>query len=148
VTKDRPGVIAPPPLIFLAGLVIGYLGRGLLPRFQSVIGGAVLMLAAFALGAWGVATMAHAKTNVAPYRPTTAIVTRGPFRFTRNPLYVSMTIIYIATALWIGSTFAYLLLPIVLLVVRFGVIAREERYLEAKFGDEYRAYRARVRRWI
>jgi len=113
-----------------------------------VIGGAVLIVIAFALLLWGAATMLRAKTHVDPYQPTTAIVTNGPFRFTRNPLYVAMTIIYIGVALWLGSTTAYLFLPLVHLALHFGVVRREERYLEAKFGDEYRAYCARVRRWI
>jgi len=145
---DRPGVILPPPLIFIAGLAAAYFTRNWLPRFQSVIGGAVLIVIAFALLLWGAATMLRAKTHVDPYQPTTAIVTNGPFRFTRNPLYVAMTIIYIGVALWLGSTTAYLFLPLVHLALHFGVVRREERYLEAKFGDEYRAYCARVRRWI
>lgn len=146
--SDRPGVIAPPPLIFIAGLVAGYFTRNALPDYQSITGGASLMLLAFAIGAWAAWTMVRAKTHVDPYQPTTAIVTSGPFRFTRNPLYLSMTIVYIGTALWIGSTTAYLFLPLVFIVLYFGVIRREERYLESKFGDEYRAYRAHVRRWL
>lgn len=146
--KDRPGVIAPPPLIFMAGLVAGWFGRNLLPGYESIRGGAVIMVVASVLAVWAIVVMERAKTNVDPYHPTTAIVTTGPFRFTRNPIYVSMTIIYLASSLWMGSTFAYLLLPLVLIVLTYGVIKREERYLEAKFGDEYRAYRARVRRWI
>ncbi|MFI5210728.1 MAG: methyltransferase family protein, partial [Gemmatimonadales bacterium] len=69
-------------------------------------------------------------------------------RFSRNPMYVGMTLLYLGIALWANSLWPLLLLPAVLVVMRRGVIAREEAYLERRFGDEYRSYRARVRRWL
>lgn len=86
--------------------------------------------------------MNRAGTKVDPREPTTAIVTGGPYRFTRNPLYLSMTLIYS------GITALFDALPGVLRIMRRGVIEREERYLEGKFGDEYLNYKAQVRRWI
>ena len=92
--------------------------------------------------------MHRAGTNIRPDLPTTALVTEGPFRFTRNPLYLGLTLMYAGIALLIPGTWPLLLLVPVLLVMRWGVIAREERYLERKFGEPYRAYLGRVRRWL
>jgi protein-S-isoprenylcysteine O-methyltransferase Ste14 len=92
--------------------------------------------------------MKRAGTNVDPREPTTAIVTGGPYRFTRNPLYLSMTLVYAGITALANALPAALLLPAVLAFMRRGVIEREERYLERKFGDEYMDYKARVRRWI
>ena len=92
--------------------------------------------------------MRRAGTNVDPYKPSTTIVEAGPYRYTRNPLYVGMTLMYGGFSALANALPSVLLLPGVLAVMRRGVIEREERYLEGKFGDEYRAYKARVRRWI
>ena len=92
--------------------------------------------------------MRRAETNVDPRKPATTVVTGGPFRFTRNPLYLSMTLIYGGIAAVANALPAALLLPIVLHLMRRGVIEREERYLERKFGDEYIEYRVRTPRWI
>jgi protein-S-isoprenylcysteine O-methyltransferase Ste14 len=77
-----------------------------------------------------------------------ALVVDGPFRFTRNPLYLSLTLLYSGTALLLNLLWVVLLLPIALVIMQFGVISREERYLEKKFGQEYLRYKTRVRRWI
>jgi protein-S-isoprenylcysteine O-methyltransferase Ste14 len=92
--------------------------------------------------------MKHAGTHIDPYKPTMALVVDGPFRFTRNPLYLSLTLLYSGTAFLLNLLWAILLLPIALVIMQFGVICREERYLEKKFGQEYLRYKARVRRWI
>ena len=92
--------------------------------------------------------MTQAETNINPMQPATAIVNSGPFRFTRNPLYLSLTIIYCGIALIIGSMWAFPILVVVLAVMQKGVIEREEVYLETKFGPEYLTYKRQVRRWI
>jgi protein-S-isoprenylcysteine O-methyltransferase Ste14 len=92
--------------------------------------------------------MRRAETNVDPRQPTTAIVTEGPYRFTRNPLYLSMTLIYAGITALANALPAAVLFPIVLRIMRRGVIEREKRYLERKFGDEYLIYKAQVRRWV
>ena len=146
--KDRPGVVAPPPVIFLVAFVIGYFGRRFVPYYQSFAVAAVFCaLGAFVLG-WGVITMVRAGTHIDPYEPATRLVTGGPFRFTRNPLYAGVNLLYIALAVSLGLTSTLVLLPVADLVLHYGVIRREERYLEAKFGDAYRAYKTRVRRWL
>ena len=92
--------------------------------------------------------MRAAGTPLRPTRPSTAVVVDGPYGLTRNPVYLGMSLIYAGLALLSGRTWAFLFLPGVLAVVQSGVVAREERYLEARFGATYRGYRERVRRWL
>ena len=152
-TQDNPGVIAPPPLIYAAALAAGLLANRryripFLPRPLARTLGWPLVIGGIAVGFLGSREMRRAETNLDPYKPTTAIVTEGPFRFTRNPLYLSMTLIYGGISALANALPPVLLLPIVQHLMRRGVIEREERYLERKFGDEYLQYKARVRRWI
>ena len=146
--KDTPGILAPPPLIFAAFFFLGWWGRNLLPRWGSVHIGAVLTLLCAIVFVWGLVSLERKKTSIDPYTPTRAIVTNGPYRISRNPLYVSMVLGYLGAAVWTAAPATLVLLPVALLVLHYGVIAREERYLEAKFGDEYREYKRRVRRWL
>jgi len=146
--QDRPGVIAPPPVIFLAAFVLGWFGRRFVPYYQSFTVAAVFCVVGAALLSWGGVTMLRARTHIDPYKPATTLVTNGPFRFTRNPLYVSVNLLYIALCVVLGLTSSLVLLPIADVVLYFGVVKREERYLESKFGDRYRAYRSKVRRWL
>ena len=150
---DNPGVIAPPPLIYAGALAAGLLANrlypiGFLPRGISRALGWPSVVAGLAIGLLGFRQMKRAQTNVDPRKPTTAIVSEGPYRYTRNPLYVGMTLIYGGFTARANALPAALLLPVVFTVMRRGVIEREERYLERKFGDEYLRYKRRVRRWI
>jgi protein-S-isoprenylcysteine O-methyltransferase Ste14 len=151
--RDNPGVAAPPPLIYVSALAAGLLVNSiypvrLLPRGVSRAAGLPLVLGGLVIGLLGVREMRRAETNIDPYKPVHAIVDRGPFRFTRNPLYVGMTLMYGGFSVLANALPAALLLPGVLAVMRKGVIEREEAYLERKFGEEYLSYKARVRRWI
>ncbi len=119
-----------------------------MPRPLAVSIGAVLLVLALLLSLSAFALFWRKHTSVMPQRPTTAIIQSGPFRMTRNPLYLSMTLIYIGVCLVMNTAWPLLLLPLLLLTMHRGVILREERYLEQKFGDEYISYRSRVRRWI
>jgi protein-S-isoprenylcysteine O-methyltransferase Ste14 len=105
-------------------------------------------LAAAALGLAGLRAFRRAGTPFLPYRETLAIVTDGPFRFTRNPLYFSAILALAGVALWWDSLWLLALLPLVAVALQRLVIGPEERYLEARFGARYRDYRARVRRWF
>lgn len=150
---DNPGVIAPPPLIYAGALVAGLLLNRprpipFLPRGLTRAPGLSLIAGGFLIGVLGFREMKRAGTNVDPRMPATAIVTAGPYRYTRNPLYVGMTLIYAGVSALANALPAIALLPGVLQVMRRGVIDREERYLEGKFGDEYREYKERVPRWI
>ena len=147
------GVRIPPPLVYVAGLLAGWLLERVLdmPPLDELWGG-ILSIVCFVAGAALIVSALGlfriAKTDPLPMRPTTSLVLRGPYRFTRNPMYVGMAFVYAGFALLFDLRWALLLLPLVLVVIHKQVIAREERYLEAKFGDEYRAYCARVRRWL
>ena|SRR5215831_11179956 len=150
---DHPRVIAFPPLLFLSALVTGGLlhlafPRTLLPPLVARLLGAALVVAALLLAGAARRAMVRAGTNVDPREPTTAIVSDGPFRFTRNPLYLSLVLLYLGGTLLIDGVAPLLVLAPVLIVLHVGIVRREERYLEDKFGDVYRAYRARVRRYL
>ena len=150
---DNPGVIAPPPLIYGIPLAGGlYMNRTypfpvMEAQYAQWIGIALIVIAVV-IGVSAFAQFWRKRTSVMPYRPTTAIIESGPFRFTRNPLYVSLALGYIGIAILLNSAWPLLLLPLVLLVMHRGVILREERYLAQKFGDEYNSYKLRVRRWL
>ena len=149
-----PAVLIFPPVLFGLTLVTGIVLTWLFPfhfweaTWSRRILGAVLFLAALSFGRWGEATMRRAGTNVRPDRPSTAIVEDGPFRFTRNPLYLAVITMFVGIAQMANSAWFLLLLVPMALVLHFGVIRREERYLDAKFGEPYRGYRARVRRYL
>lgn len=151
--KDRPGVIAPPPLIFAAGFLAGGLvwrfhEFPLLPKTTALAAGAGLVALGLAVIFVAWRQMVAAKTNIEPWHPTNAIVDTGVYALSRNPIYVAMAAIYVGAALIVNSFWFLPFLPLVLITIHFGVIRREERYLEQKFGDGYLGYKARVRRWI
>lgn len=153
--SDIPGVIAPPPLIYLGFLALGWgagqligepgLGVDRTLRGGFAIGGLILGLA---VEAWAAGLFQKAKTAVQPWKPSTALVTDGIYGVTRNPIYLGFAITYLALAVGLDSPLAIVLLIPCLLVVDRFVIQREERYLSARFGADYEAYRRRVRRWI
>lgn len=150
---DNPGVIAPPPLIYAGALAAGLLLNRrrpihFLPQGPWRLLGLPLAVGGLLIGLLGFREMSRAGTNVDPYKPSTTIVEAGPYQYTRNPLYVGMTLMYTGISALANALPPILLLPAVLAVMRRGVIEREERYLEGKFGSEYLAYKTRVRRWI
>jgi protein-S-isoprenylcysteine O-methyltransferase Ste14 len=151
--QDKAGVVAPPPVIYLGALVFGLLLNrrfpiAFLPQRMvrslgwPLLGGGVLLIG------WFEWAMRYAGTPANPYKPVSHVVSEGPFRYTRNPAYLSMAMIYTAIASLANAFWAIIMLPIALLVIQRGVIEREERYLERKFGEEYLRHKARVRRWI
>lgn len=154
--RDNPGVIAHPPIIYGVGLAAGIAseafwpwGRGLFAAAPAWVAiGVVLAVLGAALLVYAASRFFRAGTNVPTHLPSTTLVTWGPYRWSRNPIYVALTLIYSGLALAIGAWSALALLPLVLVVMRYGVIAREELYLEHKFGTEYADYKKRVRRWI
>jgi protein-S-isoprenylcysteine O-methyltransferase Ste14 len=152
---DVAGVIALPPLIFLGFLAAAAVLEAVVPLPVLAAHVLVRYLAGAALAACGVVIIAMgtrrflaAGTNIPPTLPTTALVVDGIYRQTRNPLYLGTTLIYLGLGVAAGSLWAIVLVVPLLWVINVGVVAREERDLERKFGDAYRAYKARVRRWI
>jgi carbonic anhydrase len=151
--RETAGVIAPPPLIYLGALGVGFaldavIGSGSLPWSVAVPVGAASIVAGFALLASFLSAFQRAQTPVDPYTPTETIVTDGPYRLTRNPAYLGMALIYAGIAIGSDSLWALVPLPVAIAIIDRGVIAREERYLERKFGRPYLDYKRRVRRWI
>lgn len=154
---DTCGAVVRPPRLFLGGLILGIgldqvwpvaLSPGGLPGAARYLGGAVLVAAAIALAGYAMRGFSAAGTNVPTVLPATALVTSGPHGFSRNPIYVAMAMLYAGISVLFDSALILALLAPIMLVMRVGVIAREEAYLERKFGDDYRRYKARVRRWL
>lgn len=151
--RDSPGVvILPPLLIVLALLVVGAL-HWLWPlpistRPVAVAVGIVLSVLGIGLAEWGRRTLVNGGTNVSPLKPTTAIVFAGPFRFTRNPLYVGVMSLFLGLSLAIGTWWGFFVIVPVFFMLHHGVILREERYLERKFGESYVNYKSTVRRYL
>ena len=153
MSEDHPGVLIFPPLLFTICLAAGVVAHFLigdhapLPLWVRIAGG-VAGVGAIPIALWGQRVLRAAGTNIHPGQPTTAIVEAGPFAYSRNPLYLTLILLFAGIGIALASpVYLAFLLPLVA-VLRWGVIAREESYLEAKFGDAYRAYKARVRRWV
>jgi protein-S-isoprenylcysteine O-methyltransferase Ste14 len=144
--------IVPAPLLYLAGIVGGWLLQQLRPlpvltRLPSVWLGALLVAAGFSVGLAGFVECQRCRTSVRPDRPSATVVSTGIFRYTRNPMYLGFTIVELGAALLLNSAWVLLLLvPAVVLTT--SVIAREEKYMERRFGEAYLAYKASVPRWI
>lgn len=152
--QDNAGIRLFPPAVFILPLAAGLavhvwiLPVRILPTWLATPLGAVLLLGWAAVMADAARALRRAGTPVNPTKPTTALVTTGPYALSRNPLYLSLTVAYLGAVALANALWPLVLLPFALFVIRTRVIAKEEAYLERKFGDAYRAYRARVRRWI
>ncbi len=151
--QDNPGIRVPPPLIYLLALLLGLLlnRRFHVPFLSSGVArvhGWPLVGGGVTLAAWFLRTMHDADTTRRTDKPVSSLVQDGPFRYSRNPGYLSLTMIYVGIAILRNALWAILLLPLVLYVIQREVIEREERYLERTFGEEYLAYKRRVRRWV
>jgi protein-S-isoprenylcysteine O-methyltransferase Ste14 len=152
---DRPGIIAPPLLLAVLCILAGF-GAEHFVRLPLVEGHATMRRAA------GVAIFAAAclvlldalrqlrrhRTTPNPYRPSSAVVSSGVYGLSRNPIYVAFLLVVLASAIGANTGWMLIALVVLFLLLEFGVVRREERYLAAKFGREYDDYRARVRRWF
>jgi protein-S-isoprenylcysteine O-methyltransferase Ste14 len=157
VTDTRTaGVIARPPLLFLAALLIGFVLDLLLPLpflvpgvdlLHWIIGGSLILIG-LALAAAGIRNFSRAGTPVESIKPTRALVTTGIYDRTRNPIYLGMFLLYGGIGVAAQSPWILILTLPLAITIRYGVVAREEAYLERRFGDAYRDYKARVRRWV
>jgi protein-S-isoprenylcysteine O-methyltransferase Ste14 len=148
-----PGVRVPPPLVYVAGFLAGVAIERAIPsprppRWLRIAAGAGGVAALLAFDTTSMARFRRAGTTVIPFRAATKLVTDGPYRLTRNPMYVGMGAAHAGAAVATGVLWALATLPAVLLVIDRHVIAREERHLVQTFGPEYDRYRERVRRWL
>jgi protein-S-isoprenylcysteine O-methyltransferase Ste14 len=150
---DTSGIRVPPPLYYVVAFLAGIALELMFPTSWPPLG-VRIAATVLATGAWlgldGAAMVffRRAGTSMVPMNPTTALVTSGPYRFTRNPMYLGMASLYVAFAFAFGVIWALAFLPAVIVIVDRFVIAREEPYLERKFGQAYRDFTARVRRWL
>ena len=151
--RDHPGAIAVPPLIYLVffavGLAIDYMWPiADLPEPVQYVVGFVLIALSGVIISLTLPLFRRAGTSFNVRKPTTTLITDGPFRFSRNPGYLSLSLLYAGIAVAIENLWAFVLLAPALVVMHYGVILREEQYLERKFGEEYLRYKASVRRWL
>lgn len=151
--SDNAGVVALPPLLygvtFVAVLALRWFWPlPILGRTMGLYSGLALAMIAVAVAIWGSRTLRIAGTNVNPSLPATVVVTSGPFRYSRNPLYFALTVFYLGLTLAFNTWWGIILLVPLLIVMHYGVVLREERYLEQKFGETYRQYRSAVRRYL
>ena len=150
------GVIARPPLLFLAALLLGFVSDRLLSLSFAVPAGdlvhwvfaAFLILIGLGLVAAGIGNFSRAATPVPTNEPTRALVTTGIHGWTRNPIYLGMFLVYGGIGIAARSPWILVLMLPLAITIRYGVVVREEAYLERRFGDAYRDYKARVRRWL
>ena len=150
---DNPGVIAFPPLIWLVNAVISvllhlFVRLPIMKYSFCLVCAIVLIILAPTLALSALRTMKAAGTNVQPSEPTLTIVRRGPFRFTRNPMYLALCLVQIALGFFLNDWITLLFVVPLALISHYGVVLREERYLTAKFGEPYLQYKRGVRRWI
>jgi len=152
--SDTANVLIRPPVAWGLAILVGFVLDWIEPLpFMStedlaVWLGAIIFALALALAFWAIATMTRAGSNVPTNRPTTTIVESGPYRFSRNPIYLGFGLGLVGLAVTFDTLWLLVTLVPFALVIRYAVVAREEAYLERKFGDVYRRYRARVRRWL
>ena len=153
--KDRPAIIAPPPLIALACIAAGLIAAHYKPLPFLRLAFAIRIALAIALLIVAIAVVAVARRELIkhkehpnPYKPTAAIVTTGIYGRTRNPIYIAFQIVVLAAAIATGDAWLLIAIVVLFVLLEFGVVRAEERYLSAKFGAEYDDYRRRVRRWF
>ncbi len=154
--KDRPDILFPPPLGWLIALILSFaldrwLPIGLMPAYPwmpGIVTGVVILVFAIYTNIGGFLAFRRAGTNVNPYRPALRVVTDGPFRYTRNPMYLGMVTSILSLALLFSNLWALILAACLWAVLHHGVVRREERYMEARFGEDYRALLATTRRWL
>jgi len=153
-SEDHADVHILPPLLFLGSIALGVLLNLTIVVRLAVDSGLRVPfgLALIALGvapiAWAIRWMSRTKQDPDPRKPTPELIAGGPFRYSRNPIYVGMTLIQAGVGVALGNLWILLLLVPTLMILRRGVIEKEEAYLERKFGDSYVRYRASVRRWL
>ena len=154
-TADRPSIAIPPPLIFFALVGIGFFLEYLFPfnlhkwtwMPRIIVGGFFFLLSGLlALGS--IRVLLRNKTPFDPSKPTEKLVQEGPFRISRNPMYLALLVLLFGIAVLTASMWFFLCIPALLIIFDYGAVRPEEEYLERNFGEAYSAYKAKVRRWL
>jgi protein-S-isoprenylcysteine O-methyltransferase Ste14 len=151
--SDAPNVKIIPPLIYLAGIILGLLVSVWMPTrvvanpAAWIIGGILIVCGAVLAGA-AIVRFKGAGTTIRPDRAASSLVIAGPYKITRNPMYLGLAIVYLGIAISDQSLWALILLPVVLIIIQHWVIEPEEAFLERRFGSDYRSYKGNVRRWL
>jgi protein-S-isoprenylcysteine O-methyltransferase Ste14 len=150
---DSAAVKLPPPLTFAVPLLAGialdrWLPLAALPALPSRVAGAILVAAGLAFTGWARLLFIRRGTTVLPFRPSSVFVADGPFRYSRNPIYVGFIAAYAGIALLCRAVWPLIFLPFVVVAIWQMAIAKEEAYLERRFGAQYLEYKVRVRRWL
>ena len=151
--KENAGVVAPAPVIYGAALALGLAAEFTLPtvplpRTVTLWLGGVIIALSIPIVISAFRALTRARTAFDARKPTTSLVSDGAFHYSRNPTYLSLTLLYVGLALVLGSPWVLLMVVPAVALTQWGVVLREERYLEAKFGQEYLRYKAAVRRWL
>ena len=153
-SSDVPDIMVLPPVLVGGMLLIGVLIHyalwtvTLLPTLIARVLGVVVFISAGVLAHLAHLAMKRVGTNVLPTQPTLALATDGPYRFSRNPLYIAAIGVYLGVTLWVNGLAPLLLMLPVMWLLHWGIVLREERYLNSKFGNAYQSYRQTVRRWL
>jgi protein-S-isoprenylcysteine O-methyltransferase Ste14 len=150
---DHAQIVINPFIVYLGVAACAVLLQRFLPlpfidQTKARIIGVIIMVANMIIGLPAVRKMFSVKTSLNPHHPTTALVLSGPYRFSRNPMYIGLTLLYSGLMVFFQNLWGLLLLPVVVWLITVWVIIPEEKYLELKFGDEYLNYKLLVRRWI
>lgn len=154
--EDHANAPILPPVVFAAALVVALALKGIAPvrlvppsfADRAETAGVAFALVGGAFAAWALATFLFERTTPLPNRPASALVTRGPYRFSRNPMYTGLSVVFVGLALVGNTVWLVAVLPLVWFLLTRFVIGHEEAYLERKFGEAYRAFKARTRRWL
>jgi protein-S-isoprenylcysteine O-methyltransferase Ste14 len=153
--EDRhgPNVRVHPPIIYAISILSGIGLNNLWPLsmpfgLHGRLYGSIIIVAATLIAAWALLHFHRHDTDVRPDKPDSALITSGPYRFTRNPLYIVLTLAQITAAVWLDNLWILLLVVVSVIVITRYAITREELYLEQLFGQEYLKYKQRVRRWF
>ena len=155
-SRDTAGVIAPPPLLAATAILLGLLLDWLAPAYvltvlltaaERIVIGVVLMAAGAALAVPAIRAFRSVGTHVEPWKPALVLATTGIYGYVRNPMYVGLTLLLVGLGIALASDWMLVMTVAFGMTIHFGVVLREERYLEAKFGEPYRQYKARVPRY-
>jgi len=153
--KNHPGIYIPPPIIYAAFFFFSIFLQLLKPINSDWLSNPIMHVLSFALlllfflfSFPSFRLFFVSNNTLLTIKPATSLMTRGIYRISRNPMYVSLICLYLALAIWFGNSWTFILLPLLIYVVRYYIIGREEKYLTRRFGEEYESYQSKVRRWI